>query len=384
MKVVILINLIAPYRVEFFRELSKLCELLVVCDSLKSPLRQWDQAPADFGFPFFELGSSGKTFLHQRKDIGFDEQRIRYNGAGVYDKLKEVEPDLVVSCEFGMRSVISSYYCKKKKVPMVIWSEGTGFTEKGIRGPRLLLRKWLAKRASGFWTNGTDSRQYLESLGAKKPTVMEGMTGISTQAFYNAAKANSLKREEIRSQYKMLGFTMLFVGKFSGRKGIRELISALSLVDSKIENLSTFVFVGEGPLEDELKALSEKLTNLNVKLVGFKNEEEVQEVFAAADVFVLPTLDDNWPLVTVEAFVSGLPQIGSIYNGAAVDLASREGVGVFIDPLNEESLTGALQKACDTPPERVPEGSVDWATEYFSPQSQADRAHALAGKLLKH
>lgn len=383
MKVVLLTNIIPPYRVEFFRELSYLCDLTVVCDSLVCPLREWRLDPAGFGFDYIELQSEGELYTHKRPDAGFDEQRVRYKGIGVRKTLNKLRPDVVVTCEFGMRSLYTLLYCKQRGVPYLIWSEGTRFTEKMVGALKKLFRKLLARKAQGFWTNGTASRQYLEDLGANSTTIAEGMTGISTHAYRKAGEELSNAREALRVEYGVRGVCFLFVGSISERKGVRQLLEAIEDCDAKLEQEATFIIAGSGPLQEEAEAVGSRLKRLKLVFPGFQDQEGIQKLFAASDVFVMPTLDDNWPLVTIEAMVSGVPQIGSIYNGASADLAKKEEVGVFIDPFDVKSLAALLVERVKATPARLSVEMVDWATEFYSPQSQAKRASELISRIKK-
>jgi glycosyltransferase involved in cell wall biosynthesis len=61
-----------------------------------------------------------------------------------------------------------------------------------------------------------------------------------------------------------------------------------------------------------------------------------------ADVFVLPTLEDNWSLVIPEAMACGLPVTTSIYNGCHAELIRDGENGCTFDTYNTESLLQAL------------------------------------------
>ncbi|NNC89256.1 MAG: glycosyltransferase, partial [Akkermansiaceae bacterium] len=376
MKVALLKNILPPYRIEFFRELSHLCDLRVICDAMTEPNRSWTVDPSTFGFDYVVMGESGKLFDHKRKDLGYTESRVRYSGRGFRKELERFQPDAIISAEFGMRTLAALRFARGR-IPVGIWSEGTRHTEKQVKGPRLWVRKMLMRRASGLWTNGAASLRYLDDLGRGDRAVAVGITGISTHAYYAAAQEMQERRDEIRSAHGLTGTALVFVGALAGRKGVPQLMEALEKLDQSDVPESSVILVGEGPLRDDLAALAGKLKRIRIILPGHQDQRGVQELLAAGDVFVMPTLDDNWPLVTLEALVSGIPQIGSIFNGASEDLAAREGVGCFLDPTDREALTNQLESVMRNPPPRVPEETVHWARDYYSPQQQAQRAHAL-------
>jgi glycosyltransferase involved in cell wall biosynthesis len=64
-------------------------------------------------------------------------------------------------------------------------------------------------------------------------------------------------------------------------------------------------------------------------VLGFRNPEDIPPIFAAADVFVLPSRHDGWGVVVNEALGAGLPIIASDRTGAAHDLV-QHGVNGFV------------------------------------------------------
>ena len=61
-----------------------------------------------------------------------------------------------------------------------------------------------------------------------------------------------------------------------------------------------------------------------------------------SDVFVIPTLEDNWSLVVPEAMACGLPIACSIYNGCHPELVKKDENGITFDPLKKESIIETL------------------------------------------
>lgn len=61
----------------------------------------------------------------------------------------------------------------------------------------------------------------------------------------------------------------------------------------------------------------------SVHFLGKIPYQEVYKYYGIADVFVLPTLEDNWSLVVPEAMSCGLPVATSIYNGCHPELVKR-------------------------------------------------------------
>ena len=126
---------------------------------------------------------------------------------------------------------------------------------------------------------------------------------------------------------------VLFIGADLKRKGLPVLLKAFSLLDTKNIRL---IIAGKTPGSRYLAMVKELGIEKNVTFRG--PEKNVQALYAAADVFVLPTIYDPFSNATIEAMASGLPVITTIYNGAS-ELIENGVQGYAVkDPLNFEIL----------------------------------------------
>jgi len=93
----------------------------------------------------------------------------------------------------------------------------------------------------------------------------------------------------------------LYLGRLSKEKNISTLLNAAALVLEERKD-SYFVVAGRGPLLERCKQMTQKHERLVV--TGFV--EDAAQVYAAADVFVLPSLNESQCFATMEAMASGL------------------------------------------------------------------------------
>lgn len=70
--------------------------------------------------------------------------------------------------------------------------------------------------------------------------------------------------------------------------------------------------------------------------------DEIYKYYAIADVYILPTIEDNWSLVIPEAMSCGLPVATSVYNGCHVELIHEGENGITFDTYKQENLINAL------------------------------------------
>lgn len=148
-------------------------------------------------------------------------------------------------------------------------------------------------------------------------------------------------RDAIRARLGIANdvFCILFVGRLSAQKSVDTLIRAAARLKDRLRDF-TVLIVGEGAGSAELVRLSKELdVASNVQFRGVTDEPELY--FAAADVFVLPSIFEGFSLVIVEAFRAGLPVIASRLEGPAELI--EDGVnGLLFEPKDEAALADKI------------------------------------------
>lgn len=161
--------------------------------------------------------------------------------------------------------------------------------------------------------------------------------GVNTGFF---AKENNYRENYFGQKNKKV---VLFVGRLAEIKGVEYLIRALE--DKKDIMLA---IVGDGPLR---KKLEEETLNIkcDVKFLGSKNHDELKNIYASADVLVVPSISDNkgaqegLPTVIMEAFASKLPVVATNTGGIS-DVVISGKTGILISQKNEEDIKKAVEK----------------------------------------
>ncbi|MPT21710.1 MAG: glycosyltransferase family 1 protein [Starkeya sp.] len=159
----------------------------------------------------------------------------------------------------------------------------------------------------------------------------------------------------------------LSVGRVAVEKNISAFLD-LDLPGSK-------VVVGDGPARAELHTL-----HPGVHFLGLREGEALARIYAAADVFVFPSLTDTFGIVLLEALASGLPVAAFPVTGPK-DVIGEAGtaVGVLSDDLRQAAL-GALDTDRDACRAYALRFSWRACTEQFlhNIESAHARAHAAA------
>jgi glycosyltransferase involved in cell wall biosynthesis len=160
-----------------------------------------------------------------------------------------------------------------------------------------------------------------------------------------AATVSESERAAIRSGFGSPSILFTTASRLVARKGLRELLRGWSLLEKRRQGDWLLLLIGTGPEEPELRALVADLGISRVLFNGHVNYDEIAKLYAVADVFVMPTLEDNWSLVVPEAMACGLPIICSIYNGCYPELVHDNVNGWVFDPLDPEDTFRVLD-AC--------------------------------------
>jgi glycosyltransferase involved in cell wall biosynthesis len=108
--------------------------------------------------------------------------------------------------------------------------------------------------------------------------------------------------------------------------------------------------VGSGPEEARLRELAVAHGIApEVEFKGFVDQPALPALYAAADIFAMPSLEDPFGIVLLEAAASGLPVIASPFAGASLDLLEHGRSGLIADPDDISAWSNALRELARDP-----------------------------------
>jgi glycogen(starch) synthase len=135
------------------------------------------------------------------------------------------------------------------------------------------------------------------------------------------------------------------VSALTDRKGVVELAEKFLALSEAERRGAKLLFVGEGELRDQLKAVAAESSGA-IRVLGQLPPEEVRRVLWAADAFVLNTRLDPNPLSAIEAAAAGLPIVLSAAAGNITEIVEAPDAGFVIrDPANPTEALRAVLSA---------------------------------------
>ena len=177
---------------------------------------------------------------------------------------------------------------------------------------------------------------------------------------------------------------ILAVGRLIAKKGFADLIGACGLIAERGKSFQCEI-IGEGPLENELRGQIERLNLHNrVVLPGAKQQREVRQRLAAANVFVLPSVIDpeggmdNLPTVIMEAMATGLPVVSTKIGGIPEMVVENE-TGFLLRPGDAVALADAIEKVINnlSLAQKLGQAGCERAQELFSIEKNVRELCAL-------
>ena len=382
MRVCLLTNILPPYRLGFYNELARLTDLHVVLDSFSTPDREWKIDPASVQFRCIVSGNRHKAVL--RPGAGYTAETRFFNfSKRTIPELRRIRPDIVIAAELGPRTIQAALYAFTHRIPLVCYWEGTPHTESRIPAWKRWVRRLLAARADAFWVNGTESAQYVRDLRVPDECVYAGMTGVDTSYFLQEAAGWYDKRDSERERQGLAGTVFVCSSSLSARKGIMAYLAAMRRLLELAPNANvSFLFIGDGEHRADVEAFARQHPRARVVITGFVQLSDLPRLYVCGDCFVLPTLEDCWPLATLEPLVCGLPQIFSRFNGAASDLSRWPNSGTTIDPLDREAFARQLLATVNSPAAAPSARTCAEVADFYAPAAQAQRALASCRSVL--
>jgi glycosyltransferase involved in cell wall biosynthesis len=334
-KIVILHNIISPYKNLLFKELQtihKSIEVLYMAQSESD--RHW------------HIDTNELTFPHR---IMFEGSLDRVNTLALavrtWKELNSSRPDVLVLGGYRYSACWAGFlWARLNRKRIVFWS-ASNEVDKNRTFLKEKLKGFLVRRCHAANVYGQKSREYLVKLGLKEDAIFIKGNATDNDFYHSRTSQQRAKRDSLRKQFGFATHNFLYMGRFSKVKNILHLLKAYERLRPGDD--WGLVLVGDGLQREEMADYIKQHALKNVLMPGFQQEEEIPKFLAASDVLVLPSISEPWGLVVNEAMASGLPVLVSKRCGCHPELI-KEGVNGFsFDPFDNDELFELMQNVVD-------------------------------------
>ncbi len=252
----------------------------------------------------------------------------------LFEHLERTQPD----CCLALWALPSGWFAYKAKkelgIPYSVWCLGSdiyvwakkpflrGITKRALRG------------AEHLFADGFDLKERVEKLSGKSCDFLPSMRRLPHTSSENV-------------ELDPAKFNFLYLGRWEKKKGIDDLLKALSSVKNKLPSVNLHV-LGWGRLQKRMKELIGELgLGDEVKIVGKVSTELVASYLKAADCVIIPSKGDSIPLVFSEALQMGTPLIVTNV-GDMGHLTKKFGLGKVAPSGDTQRLAQAMiEFACE-------------------------------------
>ena len=212
---------------------------------------------------------------------------------------------------------------KAKRKPLVLTVHGSDLTVLGgSRFTRPIL-KWVFNNSDRIIAVSRYMEGLITGLGVEKEKVRVIYNGVEPE--------NPAKGDEKR---------MVFIGALVRQKGADIAITAFKELKEKHGD-SKLLIVGDGPERKRLERLSRELGLTDIEFRGYV--EDINGVFTAKSILVLPSREEGFGMVLLEAMARGVPVIAAKTGGIVEIVADGEN-GLLFTKEDPGSLADATAR----------------------------------------
>jgi glycosyltransferase involved in cell wall biosynthesis len=134
----------------------------------------------------------------------------------------------------------------------------------------------------------------------------------------------------------------VFLGRLGQRKGIYDLLDSIKIL--KERNIKTvFHIAGDGEIEKVKSIVKQYGIEDYVKIIGWINDEEREDLLTTSEVLVLPSYNEGLPMAILEAMSYGLTIISTPVGGIPEAVSNGEN-GYLVNPGDSAALAKAIEK----------------------------------------
>ena len=339
MRVLIIFNHPAPYKVNAFNELNKYVDLTVLFERTHAKDR-----PSSF------YKDNHYEFQHVfLKDGYVGNEGTVSNNVKRYIKTLYREYDLIIMNGYSHLAEIKAIkYMAKHHIRFGLLING-GIANKKEFFIKRMYKSSLIKKASYYLSPSKAANEYLKYYGAEEKNIYNYYYGnLFNKEILGASKK---EKDVYRQKYNLPLDKKIFINpsQFIDRKNNLYLISLFK------GRKDVLVLVGDGPLKEQYQKFIRDNNMDNVIIVPYKSKDKLFEMYKATDAHITLSKKDIFGHTVLESLANGVPVIASNnivsaieyikdgYNGYVVDLDKKEEILNAMDNCDNTMQNNALE-----------------------------------------
>ncbi len=257
----------------------------------------------------------------------------------IYKIIKKISPDIILS-NMDLTNIYSilSKILFRFKIPLIVVTHTNpkiAYKERKSYLNLLLKLFYSLKLVDKIITISKDVQSiFYEKYGISKSKLETIYNGINIAKIKEMKKEIYLEFEKIFNDDDILKF--ITMGRLIESKGHIYLIEAFSILKKVVPN-SKLIFIGDGPLKNELELLIlNKNLNKDVIFLGYK--ENPFKYLEKSNIFVFSSLYEGLPMVLIEAMACGLPIISTNCETGPSEILDNGRYGFLVNVKDSEDL----------------------------------------------
>jgi glycosyltransferase involved in cell wall biosynthesis len=236
------------------------------------------------------------------------------------------KPDIVLSIAFWIPSLYAAILKRLFNYKLIIVTDANDETDKNLSSLKKFIRKIICKNTDAVISASPMSTNYLKKIC--KTNIYESYQTIDMEEWIREIELlpnKNLLREKLNLPKEKI--ILLGVGSFIEKKNWEMVFETIADIDNVF-----VVLIGSGELKQKyLELVNKKNLREKVLILDRKEGKELKEYFKASDVFVLPSLYDQFGYVVMEAMASKLAVIVSKNAGVSSIIEDKKH-GMIINP----------------------------------------------------
>jgi glycosyltransferase involved in cell wall biosynthesis len=282
-------------------------------------------------------------------------------------------------------NIIASMAAKAAGIPIMM--RGETHLDLPRNGVKSALRRPLMGTLYGLCDRllaiGSANAAFYRAMGVPDHKIFLVPYCVDNDRFISAASLSSDQKAEVRKRYSIPldQPLLLYAAKFITQKRPDHLLEAVRRLKTVSSRPFTLAMAGSGELEPKLRTMCVECSLDNVFFPGFINQSQLPRLYAASDIFVLPSEQEPWGLAVNEAMCAGLPIVISREVGCVDDLVQDGVNGYTVAAGDIEGLGCALRRLieADALRRRLGQASLTRIRQWGYPQCLAGIRSALMG-----